>query len=341
MAEIHKLKDPKQLPAEPARTFGLLGLVGKSPQMKEVFELVQKVAPTDANVLISGETGVGKECLARALHMLSRRRDKPHIALNCSAVPESLLESQLFGYVKGAFTGASTAHAGLFREADGGTLLLDEIGELPWSLQAKLLRAIQEKEILPLGASRPQKIDVRIVAATNRDLLARVAIRRFREDLYYRLCTVHMTVPPLRERREDVPDLARFLIRRHSGTANTSYREISVDALRELSSRSWPGNVRELDNVLERAMITGDGHRIGLKDIGTVAATKEIVSNGNLRVALRSFEKAHIERMLAQADGDKERCAELLGISRSSLFQKLFTFRIGSRSHAGRPRKSS
>lgn len=342
MGELVHIDFAQQTVKEPWRTFGSFGLVGESQPMRRLFELVQKVAPTDAAVLLTGETGVGKEGLARAVHRLSQRRAGPFVALNCSALSESLIESQLFGHVRGAFTGAVQASAGLFQEADGGTIFLDEVGEMPRHLQPKLLRVLEEKELLPLGSTTTRRVDVRVIAATNQDLEGHSG--HFRQDLYYRLAAMHLRVPPLRERLGDIPALAIFLIRRRNAAKGYAYRGIARQALTSLMQHSWPGNVRELDNVLERAMILGNGVSVEPEDLEAGlfggAAVRGAESTANLKLALGSFERQHIEKVLARASGDKALCARLLGISRSSLFEKLTKWGIAETRHTGRPRQS-
>jgi transcriptional regulator with PAS, ATPase and Fis domain len=282
-------------------------------------------------VLITGESGVGKEVVARAIHHLSDLRDKLFLAVNCGAIPENLLESQLFGHAKGSFTGATTAHEGLFQRARGGTIFLDEIGDMPLELQVKLLRAVQEREILPLGTSTPVKIDVRILAATNRDLRARVETGQFREDLFYRLNVVNILVPPLRERRDDIPQLIEFLIRRHNIDLKKSCKGVDNATMKVLLSLPWKGNIRELDNVIEHAMILGEGEWITLADMPREIAGKAAESpaaGDNLRESLLAHERMHIENVLRRTGNDKRKAAELLGLGLSSLYRKIEEFDI-------------
>jgi two-component system response regulator PilR (NtrC family)/two-component system response regulator HydG len=235
---------------EVSRHFDSGGMVGRSPTIQELFALTKKVAPTNATVLITGESGVGKEVIARLIHAHSQQRDHVFLPINCSAIPDTLLESQLFGHTKGAFTDAVGAQEGLFQRARGGTIFLDEIGELPLTLQPKLLRALEEREVLPVGATTPVKIDIRIVAATNRDLKKEVEEQRFRADLYYRLNVIELHIPPLRERREDIPLLVDYLIQRHNRDMKKAYKGVDNATMKQLMSLPWKGNVRELDNVL-------------------------------------------------------------------------------------------
>ena len=305
-----------------------------SPSMQEIDRLVRKVAPTDSTVLIAGESGTGKGVTARAIHEASPRAAGPFVPVNCGAIPENLLESEFFGHTKGAFTGADRPRKGLFLEADGGTLFLDEIGELPLHIQSKLLHAIGEKSVRAIGAEQARPVDVRIVAATNRDLKAMVAEGRFREDLFFRLSMFHIEVPPLRERQSDIPGLIRYLLARDRGAAGHGY-ELDPMAEEVLLAYAWPGNVRELENVINRASILADDHRITLADIpaeitrvntapapanGTPVA---FASEGYLRDQLRQYEASLSQRALESSGGDRRAAAQRLGIGLSSLYRKL------------------
>jgi transcriptional regulator with PAS, ATPase and Fis domain len=279
--------------------------------------------------LITGESGVGKEVVARLIHAHSLQKDHVFLPINCSAIPEALLESQLFGHTKGAFTGAVGAHEGLFQRARGGTIFLDEIGEMPLALQPKLLRALEEKEVLPVGATTPVAIDVRILAATNRNLKAEVEAGRFREDLYYRLNVIELAIPPLRERREDIPLLVEYLVRRHNQELKKAYKGVDNATMKVLMSMPWKGNVRELDNVLERAMILGNGEWITVADLPRWEVSEgvnPVPVGDNLKEAVQAYEKSHIENVLKKTGGDKKSAAELLGLSLSSLYRKLEEF---------------
>jgi DNA-binding NtrC family response regulator len=316
----------QQLRREVERRWDLDRMVGKGPAMTEVFTLLRKVAPTQTTVLITGESGTGKEVVARAIHHHSLAADKVFLPVNCAAIPENLLESQLFGHVRGAFTGAVAAHEGLFARARGGTIFLDEIGDLPIGLQSKLLRTIEAKEILPVGGTQPITVDVRIVAATNRDLGAMVEQGTFREDLFYRLNVVEIRLPPLRDRREDIPELVEFLVRRHNREMKRSYRGVDNATLKLLMARPWKGNVRELDNVIEHAMIVGDGEWITVADLPRSMrdGQGELPPVGDdLREALRAYEKIHIETVLRRLGADKRAAADALGLSLSSLYRKM------------------
>ncbi|HEY3168184.1 MAG TPA: sigma 54-interacting transcriptional regulator, partial [Candidatus Binatia bacterium] len=289
-------------------------------------ELVKKVANTQATVLITGNSGTGKELIALALHAHSDRKDRLFLPVNCGALPETLLESLLFGHMKGSFTGAFANQEGLFEKARGGTIFLDEIGEIPQHLQVKLLRALEAKEILPIGNTTPRRIDVRVLAATNRDLNKEVEAGRFREDLFYRLNVMEIHIPPLRERPEDIPLLVDYFVKRHNPELKKSYEGIEEEAVRVLTSLPWKGNVRELDNVIEHTMILAEGEWITVKDLPA-----SIVASGqgnaaftfNLKDALRQFEKQHILRALEQAGQDRKEAAKLLDISLSSLYRKI------------------
>ncbi len=301
-------------------------LVGRSPAMQEVLGLIEKVAPTNATVLLTGESGTGKEVVARLIHAHSAQKDNVFLPINCGAIPETLLESQLFGHTKGAFTGATGSQEGLFQRARGGTIFLDEIGEMPLSLQVKLLRVIEEKEVLPLGATNPLKVDVRILAATNRNLKQEVEKGQFREDLYYRLNVIGLSLPPLRDRREDIPLLVEYLVQRNNRELKEAYNGVDNQAMKLLMSLPWRGNVRELDNVLERAMILGGGEWISVADLprGEASSAPPRAPTGeNLKEAVRAYERSHIENVLNRMDGDKKAAAELLGLSLSSLYRKL------------------
>lgn len=301
-------------------------VIGQSAAMRTVMNLVERVGPMPSTVLITGESGAGKEVIARAIHQSSECRDRIFLPVNCGAIPEALLESQLFGHVRGAFTGAATNQEGLFQRARGGTIFLDEIGDLPIGLQVKLLRAIESKEILPVGASNPAKVEVRIIAATNRNLESEIEAGRFREDLYYRLNVVNIEIPPLRERREDIPPLIDHFVRHLNRALKKNFKGVDNQTMKVLMSWPWKGNVRELANVIEHAMILGDGEWIGSKDLprpmqqtpGTVTPVDD-----NLREAMHAYERSHIEQVLAKCDFDKKAAADRLGVSLSSLYRKL------------------
>ena len=304
---------------------GYADLVGASRKMQQVYELIEKVGPLKTNVLITGESGTGKELVAHAIHMAGAGKDKPFIPVNCCALPEGIAESELFGHVKGAFTGATDNTIGLFEAAAGGTLFFDEISSSPPSLQAKLLRACERKEILALGSKKPRQIDVRIIAATNRDLKEEAAAGRFREDLYYRLAVVEAHLPSLRERKEDIPGLANHFVAKYAAEFNCPCTGIDTEAVVGLMKYDWPGNVRELENVIERAMILSNSEILTAADIATAygPSTPPAPSSDELRTATREFERQHISRVLQKAQNDKTLAAQMLGIGLSSLYRKI------------------
>jgi len=307
-------------------------LVGKGPTMREIFALIKKVAPTQSTVLITGESGTGKEVVARAIHHFSEVASRIFLPVNCAAIPENLLESQLFGHVRGAFTGAVGSQEGLFSRAKGGTIFLDEISDMPLGLQSKVLRAIEAKEILPVGSTQPITVCVRVIAASNQDLRRMVDEGRFREDLYYRLNVVGIHLPPLRERREDIPSLIEYLVRRHNREMKRAYRGVDNATLKFLMSQPWKGNVRELDNVIEHAMILGNGEWIMLQDLPrTLRESSDPLPpvGDDLREALRAYERIHIETVLRRTGNDKRKASELLGLSLSSLYRKLNELGLG------------
>lgn len=304
-----------------------------SPAMRDLDRLIAKVAPTDSTVLVTGESGTGKGVIARKIHQQSGRAPGPFIPVNCGAIPENLMESELFGHVKGSFTGADKARKGLFLEADKGTIFLDEIGELPLALQVKLLHVIEEKSVRPVGSEQAKKADVRIVAATNRDLAQMVADGRFREDLYFRLTVFHLHVPPLRERRQDIPELVRFMIRRGAKRLNASGElVIEPEVDQALGVYGWPGNVRELENVVDRALILAEDGRITPADLPPqiarlIPAPETAEKGGNpLRDQVRRFECSLIVKAIADAGGDRRLAARNLGIGLSSLYRKIEEF---------------
>jgi DNA-binding NtrC family response regulator len=303
-------------------------VVGKGPAMARVFEVVRKVAPTRSTVLIVGESGTGKELIARAIHAGGGERGAPDtgrfVALNCAAIPHDLLENQLFGHRKGSFTGADRDQAGVFVHAGAGTVFLDEVGEMPLATQAKLLRAIEQKEVLPVGANEPVRVEARVLAASNKDLPREVEAGRFREDLYYRLNVVCIRIPPLRERREDIPDLVEFLLARHARSLGKRVTGVTHEAMQILRACRWRGNVRELDNALQRAAILGEGPLITPADLPPDLAPVEgdpaLVDD--LGEAVRRFEKQHIERILRQTP-DKKQAARRLNMGLSSLYRRI------------------
>jgi DNA-binding NtrC family response regulator len=324
-------------------------MIGESPAMKAVFDLVARLAPSDASVLVTGESGTGKELIARALHDQSARKDGPFLALNCAAVPAALLESELFGHARGAFTDAKTARTGLFVEASGGTLFLDEIGELPLELQPKLLRALQERKARRIGESVETAFDTRIVTATNRDLDAEVREKRFREDLFYRINVVRVEAPPLRVRGNDVLLLAQSLLQRFAQKSGKAVRGITAEAAAKLSAYEWPGNVRELENCMERAIalvrfdeVTVDDlpERLRQYRIGGLVASADEPSEV---VTLDELARRYTKRVLAAVGGNKSRAAELLGVHRRTLYrwlERAETYSAGERG-SDRPTKGA
>ena len=351
-------REVRRLRSEVERARGLGQLIGDSAPMVQLISLVERVAASDATVLIVGESGTGKELLARTLHRLGPRADRPFVAFDCSALAPSLLEAELFGHERGAFTGAVKARRGLFREAHGGTIFLDEIGDIAPAVQNKLLRVLQEREIKPVGGDQVVKVDVRVVAATNKDLKAMVARGEFREDLYWRLAVVPIQVPPLRERREDIPMLAAHILARRAGAAKTSAGDagryptrISANAMARLCAYHWPGNIRELENVLSRAAILCDGETIRSEDLDLAGLSVMVTVPGSAPAtsapagaavapgrslkrmvddAVRAVERQAILDALERAGGSPTKAAALLGISRASIYNKLKEYEIAT-----------
>jgi DNA-binding NtrC family response regulator len=345
LAERGLRREVARLRRELARPYGLENIIGRSAAMQEVFALVTRLGASNASVLVTGESGTGKELIARAIHHQSPRAKRPFVAVNLAAIPDTLIESELFGHKRGAFTDARADHPGLFLEADGGTIFLDEIGELPPALQAKMLRVLQEREIRPLGATRNEKVDVRVVAATNRDLEARMREGQFREDLFYRLNVIHIALPPLRARSEDVLPLAEHFLaqaRRRAGMADDRRgRTLAPTAAKALLAYHWPGNVRELENVVERAIALCESETVGVDDLP--AAVKERRSPDLLAGALArgltldQLEREYIERVLAAEGGNKTRAAQRLGLDRKTLYRKLEEYAAGGAAEPGEP----
>ena len=332
--EVRRLRD------EVERVRGVHEIIGQSPVMQQLMAMTERIAPSDAGVLILGESGTGKELLARTIHRLSLRRDMPFVAFDCSALAPSLIESELFGHEKGAFTGAARARRGLFREAHGGTLFLDEIGDIAPEVQNKLLRVLQEREIKPVGGDSFVKIDVRILAATNKDLKALATRGVFREDLYWRLAVVPLEVPPLRERREDLPLLCAHILarRRPPGSGQRWPVRVSASALGKLAGYAWPGNIRELENVLARAALLCDADEIGPGDLPPLDGASDPAPAGNhadgrplkdiVADAIRAVERQAIRDALSKSEGSPGKAARLLGISRASIYNKLKEYDI-------------
>ena len=297
-------------------------VIGDAPSFRRLLAQVRRVAPRDVTVLLRGETGTGKELVASLIHVQSTRASRPCVRFNCAAIPDTLAEAELFGHAKGAFTGATAAHRGFFSQADGGTLVLDEIGELPLAVQAKLLRALQEGEIQPIGAARPEKVDVRVVSSTHVDLHAAVAAGRFREDLYYRLAVVELAVPPLRDRVEDVAPLAECFRARYAERFDLPAATFADGALASLVARPWPGNVRELENAIARALALSDGGPIDAAALSASPPASATASPG-LRDQVDAFERELVRRTLEQTGGNQSEAARRLKITRTTLIEKM------------------
>jgi DNA-binding NtrC family response regulator len=326
--EVRELRDEnRKLRAELGRRYEFDNIIGRSPNMQEIFAAIERVAPTRATVLLAGESGVGKDLIARAIHFHSPRRDRPLVKINCSSIPENLMESELFGYEKGAFTGANASKPGKFEQADTGTVFLDEIGDVPANIQVKLLRILQEREFERLGSNVTRRIDVRVVAATNQDLRAALEQGTFREDLYYRLNVVPLNIPPLRERKQDIPFLANHFIRKLAPDAGCRVESISDAAMEKLVAYRWPGNVRELENVIERSLVMCAGERLEASDIKLESApTRRQQSEGHFvpeGMSLDDYEREIIREALKRADGNKSQAARLLGLTRNALRYRL------------------
>ncbi|RMF57453.1 MAG: sigma-54-dependent Fis family transcriptional regulator [Calditrichaeota bacterium] len=310
---------------EVEQKYDFSNIIGESPQMKQVFELIKKIAPTNSNVLLLGESGTGKELVARALHFNSPRRGNRFVAVNCSAISEQLLESECFGHKKGAFTGALRDKDGYFKSAHRGTLFLDEVSEIPLHLQSKFLRAIQEKEIYPVGSEKAIKVDVRLVAASNRDLEEEVRKGNFREDLFYRLNVAEIKLPSLRERREDIPLLVHHFIEQHNEKLGKRIRGVDNKTMKILLNYDWKGNIRELENLIERAMIFCEGEFITPANLPTALTSQDdhFAIEDDLKKAMKKYERDHIIKILQKTGNNKRRSARLLGISESSLYRKM------------------
>jgi DNA-binding NtrC family response regulator len=321
----------RYLLSERDEQFDHYGIVGRSRAVQEVIKRAELVAETKSTVLILGETGTGKELVARAIHDRSAQRSMPLIKVNCAAIPEALLESELFGHIRGAFTGAATNKKGKFALADGGTIFLDEIATMSPALQSKLLRVLQEREFEPLGAERSQRVDVRVIAATNRDLRQLVAQGKFQDDLFYRLNVIPIEIPPLRERREDIPALVEHFIKKHAQRTGRRIERIDDDALAGLQQYEWPGNVRELENTIERAVVLSQDPTITSRAISVLGAAPQPSSglpSTKLRPNIEWVEKETIRRALESAGGVKKDAAELMGISQRALSYYLAKYRI-------------
>jgi DNA-binding NtrC family response regulator len=330
--EHQRLRSQRQyLISERSAEFNQYGIVGRSRAMQEVIQRAELVAQTKSTVLITGETGTGKEMVARAIHHRSAQRDMPLIKVNCAAIPETLLESELFGHVRGAFTGATMTKRGKFALADGGSIFLDEIGTMTTSIQVKLLRVLQEREFEPLGAERTQKVDVRVIAATNRDLKQMVSEAKFQEDLYYRLNVIPIQIPPLRERRDDIGVLIDHFVEKHRQRTGKQIDKLADDVVQALQRYDWPGNVRELENTIERAVVLATGPVITAQAIsllGATSAPQAGLPSLRLHQNLEWIERETIRRALEQSGGVKKDAAELMGISQRALSYYLAKYRI-------------
>ena len=333
--ENHRLHNElDRLRTEVRGRYRFENLIGQSEKMQAVFDVVARVSDlAAANILILGESGTGKELIARAIHVHGPRAQAPFIALNCAAIPETLLESELFGYVRGAFTDARRDRAGLFQEANGGMLFLDEIGELGLGLQAKLLRVLEDKEVRPLGSNKSIRVDVQLLSASNRDLAQLVQSGVFRQDLYYRLNVIRLDLPPLRDRPEDIPLLVDHFLEKFAKTSKRAVSGIDKDALAALVRYPWPGNVRELEHVIERAVLLGTGSTIGVEDLPASCVSVD-AQDAPLHAAvakaytLRELEREYIQRVLNDTNGNKTEAAKILGVDRTTLYRKLEDYKI-------------
>jgi len=326
--EVRALRDEnRKLKEELGRRYEYDNIVGRSEPMQDIFATIERVAPTRATVLLAGESGVGKDLIARAIHFHSPRRDRPLVKINCTAIPENLMESELFGYEKGAFTGANTSKPGKFEQADTGTVFLDEIGDVPASIQVKLLRILQEREFERLGSNVTRHIDVRVIAATNQDLRAALEQGTFREDLYYRLNVVPLNIPPLRERKVDIPFLANHFVQKLAPESGSRVESITDAAMDKLMGYHWPGNVRELENVIERSLVMCNGTQLDAGDVRLENAPRPRQQNDTSflpeGMTLDQYEQDLIREALRRADGNKSQAARLLGLTRNALRYRL------------------
>ncbi len=328
-------EENQELKRELDGRFDIGQIIGQTEVMQQVFEMIRKVANTKSNVLITGRSGTGKELVARAIHSLGSHNGRRFVVVNCSAIPEGLLESELFGHKKGSFTSAIENKKGLFEVAHNGTLFLDEIGYMPMSCQVKLLRAVEQRQIMPVGSTEPVDVDLRLIAATNLDLLQEIKEERFREDLYYRLNVVGIRLPALQERKDDIPLLIEHFIKKYNTEMGKHCVGISDDAMRLLMGCEWKGNIRELENVIERAVIFAEGNVIEACDIGLIGVSGAALSgkNENLRASLKAYEKEQIYRVLNKYDWNKAEAAKALGVGLSSLYRKIDELEINVRKH--------
>jgi DNA-binding NtrC family response regulator len=338
--EVRALRDEnRQLREELGKRYQFDNIIGRSPAMQEIFATIERVAPTRATVLLAGESGVGKDLIARAIHFHSPRRDRPFVKINCTALPENLMESELFGYEKGAFTGANTTKPGKFEQADTGTVFLDEIGDVPGSVQVKLLRILQEREFERLGSNQTRHIDVRVIAATNQDLRAALEQGTFREDLYYRLNVVPINIIPLRERRQDITFLAEHFLHKYAEEMGNNITAITPAAMSKLAEYHWPGNVRELENIIERSVVMCTGSVLDAADIKLDNAPRPRSAGGDFSLppgmTLDQYEQELIREALKRADGNKSQAARALGLTRNALRYRLT--QMGLEPEGGQP----
>jgi len=312
------------------RCISFKNIIGTSDALQKVFAVMEKVIPSKTNILITGESGTGKGLVAQAIHESGPRMDKPFISINCGAIPENLLESELFGHKKGSFTSAIEDKKGLITMANGGTLFLDEVGELPLALQVKLLNVIQNKELTPVGDIRLIAVDIRVIAATNADLMQRVKDGRFREDLFYRLNVIEIRIPSLRERKDDIPLLIKHYLKVFNDEAGKKIKDIDYEAMKAMLAYDWPGNIRELRNTLERAVVLAEGEIVTLHDLPDKFRTLDLegIATSSLRQALDDYEREYIRRSLTESKGNKEATATRLGIDLATLYRKLKKLRI-------------
>jgi len=333
-------EENEELKRELDGQFDIGRIVGYSPAMQQIFEMIRKVAPTKSNVLITGESGTGKELVARAIHSLGSKNGRRFMAVNCSAIPEGLLESELFGHKKGSFTSAIKDKKGFFECAKGGTLFLDEIGHMPMSCQVKLLRAVEHKQIIPVGSTETIDIDLRLIAATNKDLAKEIRVERFREDLYYRMNVVGIHLPPLRERKEDIPLLLKHFIKKYNAEMGKQCVGVSDGVMQVLMSYEWKGNIREMQNVIERAVIFAEEDVIKASDIGLIGAKAIALSEESekLQAGVKAYEKEHICRVLNKYSWNKLEAAKALNVGLSSLYRKIDELEINTGKHSKRGR---
>lgn len=319
----HLYEENRRLKKEVAGKYDFKQMIGRSKVMQKVFHLVEQVADSNSNVLILGDSGTGKELIARSVHFSGKRANGPFVPVNCSAIPEGLLESELFGHTRGAFTGAYTSRRGLFLSASGGSLFLDEIGDMGLALQAKLLRVLQDREIRPVGSSRTWSVDTRIIAATHKDLITEVRAGRFREDLYYRMSVIPIQVPALSERLEDIPLLVDHFLKRFSAENRKTEKKMTIKAMDALQQRSWEGNVRELENIIERLVVLTPGSVIDVDDLPASPRPADCdcwFGTGEM-LPLREVERKYVERILQETNGNKDKAAKILGINRRTLYR--------------------